>query len=37
MNSKERVLKAFGKFKGVPDRAPVQFDLCRQLIDHFGK
>lgn len=23
--------------KGLPDRVPVQFDLCRQLCDHFGK
>ena len=22
---------------GIPDRIPVQFDLCRQLADHFGK
>ena len=22
---------------GNPDRVPVQFDLCRQLYDHFGK
>lgn len=21
----------------MPDRIPVQFDLCRQLSDHFGK
>ena len=37
MNSRERVLKAFGKIKGLPDRVPIQFDLCRQLSDHFGK
>jgi uroporphyrinogen decarboxylase len=37
MNSRERVLRAFGKIKGMPDRIPVQFDLCRQLSDHFGK
>jgi uroporphyrinogen decarboxylase len=37
MNSRERVLKAFGKLEGIPDRVPVQFDLCRQLADHFGK
>lgn len=37
MNSKERVLKAFGKIKGMPDRVPVQFDLCRQLCDYFGE
>ncbi|MBW6537112.1 MAG: hypothetical protein K0B11_19040 [Mariniphaga sp.] len=37
MNSRERVLRAFGKIKGLPDRIPVQFDLCRQLSDYFGK
>ncbi len=37
MNSKERVLKAFKLLKGSPDRIPVQFDLCRNLCDHFGK
>jgi uroporphyrinogen decarboxylase len=37
MNSRERVLKAFKRLPGLPDRIPVQFDLCRQLSDHFGK
>jgi uroporphyrinogen decarboxylase len=37
MNSRERVLKAFKRMKGMPDRVPIQFDLCRQLADHFGK
>lgn len=37
MNSKERVLRAFRKSDGNPDRIPVQFDLCRQLTDAFGK
>jgi uroporphyrinogen decarboxylase len=37
MNSKERVLKAFRKSNGLPDRVPVQFDLCRQLTESFGK
>ncbi len=37
MNSRERVLRAFGKVGGLPDRVPIQFDLCRQLADHFGK
>ena len=37
MNSRERVLKAFGKIKGNPDRVPVQFDLCRPLYDYFGE
>jgi uroporphyrinogen decarboxylase len=37
MNSRERVLKAFKRLPGLPDRVPVQFDLCRQLYDHFGE
>lgn len=37
MNSKERVLKAFGKIEGKPDRPPLQFDLCKQLTDAFGE
>ena len=37
MNSKERVLRAFRKKDGVPDRVPVQFDLCRSHIETFGK
>lgn len=37
MNSRERVLKAFKRLPGLPDRVPVQFDLYRQLADHFGK
>ncbi len=37
MNSRERVLKAFKRLPGLPDRVPVQFDLCRQLSDHFGQ
>lgn len=37
MNSRERVLRAFKKIEGIPDRVPIQFDLCRQLLEHFGK
>jgi len=37
MNSKTRVLKAFRKLNGNPDRVPLQFDLCRQLTDAFGR
>lgn len=37
MNSKERVLKALRKQEGFPDRVPIQFDLCRQHIEAFGK
>lgn len=35
MNSKERVLTAMRR-NGTPDRVPVQFDLCRALLDSFG-
>ena len=37
MNSKIRVLKAFRQQSGNPDTIPVQFDLCRQLTEAFGK
>src|SRR6056297_766076 len=37
MNSKERVLTAFKKLPGLPDRMPLQFDLCKQLTDEFAK
>ena len=37
MNSRERVLKAFNILPGKPDRVPIQFEMCRQLYDHFGK
>jgi len=37
MNSRERVRRALLRNIGQPDRAPIQFDLCRQLTDHFGK
>jgi uroporphyrinogen decarboxylase len=37
MNSRERVLKAFHKLAGLPDRPPLQFDLCRRLTDHFAR
>ncbi len=36
MTSRERVLKAFGKLQGKPDRPPLQFDLCRSLTDSFA-
>ncbi len=35
MTSKERVLHAFRRLEGPPDRVPFQFDLCRSLTDHF--
>ena len=36
MKPRERVLKAFRKLDGYPDRVPIQFELCRQLLEHFG-
>jgi uroporphyrinogen decarboxylase len=37
MNSRERVLKAFKRLEGLPDRVPVQFDLCRKHTESFGR
>jgi uroporphyrinogen decarboxylase len=37
MNSRERVFRAFRKKPGNPDRVPIQFDLCRQHTEAFGK
>ncbi|MBI9106729.1 MAG: hypothetical protein JEZ04_08285 [Spirochaetales bacterium] len=37
MTSRERVLTALGKIEGLPDRPPLQFDLCRKLIEDFGE
>lgn len=37
MKSRERVLQAFGKIEGKPDRVPLQFDLCKSLTDHFAQ
>ncbi len=36
MKPRDRVLRAFRRQEGMPDRVPVQFELCRQLLDHFG-
>jgi len=36
MNSKERVSIALRR-TGLPDRVPLQFDLCRSLLDGFGE
>lgn len=36
MTPRDRVLKALKKAQGLPDRIPVQFDLCRSLLEHFG-
>jgi uroporphyrinogen decarboxylase len=37
MTPRERVLKAFHKMDGMPDRVPIQFDLCKSHLEHFGK
>ena len=34
MNSKERVRLALTR-EGIPDRIPIQFDLCKSLIEHY--
>lgn len=36
MNSKQRVITALTR-KGLPDRVPLQFDLCRSLLEQFGQ
>jgi len=36
MNSKERVLTALRR-TGIPDRVPLQFDLCRSLLEDFSR
>lgn len=36
MNSRERVLRALRR-DGMPDRVPLQFDLCRPLLETFGE
>ena len=37
MNARERVMRAWKLKEGMPDRIPVQFDLCRSLQDHFAR
>lgn len=37
MTPRERVLRAFKRAPGLPDRVPVQFELCASLYDHFSK
>jgi len=37
MTSRDRVLHAFHRTPGRPDRPPLQFDLCRSLTEAFGK
>ena len=35
MNARERVMRALRR-EGLPDRVPLQFDLCRSLLEAFG-
>ncbi len=37
MTSRERVLRAFKRMPGLPDRVPVQFEFCAPLYEHFAK
>ena len=37
MTPRERVLKAFKRAPGLPDRVPVQFEFCASLYEHFSK
>jgi uroporphyrinogen decarboxylase len=36
MNSRQRVITALTR-RGLPDRVPLQFDLCRSLLERFGR
>lgn len=36
MTPRERVLRAFKRAPGLPDRVPVQFEFCAQLYEHFS-
>lgn len=36
MNSKERVRLALTR-QGIPDRIPIQFDLCKSLIEYYSR
>lgn len=37
MKPRERVLRAFKRIDKLPDRVPVQFELCAQLYAHFSE
>lgn len=37
MTPRERVLRAFKRASGLPDRVPVQFEFCASLYDHFSR
>jgi uroporphyrinogen decarboxylase len=36
MTPRERVLRAFKRRPGLPDRVPVQFEFCARLYEHFS-
>jgi uroporphyrinogen decarboxylase len=36
MTPRERVLRAFKRAPGLPDRVPVQFEFCASLYEHFS-
>ncbi len=37
MTPRERVLRAFRRAPGLPDRVPVQFEFCASLYGHFAR
>lgn len=37
MKPRERVLRAFKRTPGLPDRVPVQFEFCAGLYEHFSR
>lgn len=37
MSPRERVLRAFKRAPGLPDRVPLQFEFCDQLYAHFSR
>lgn len=37
MTPRERVLRAFRLKEGMPDRVPIQFEMCKPLLEHFSK
>ena len=36
MTPRERVLRAFKRAAGLPDRVPIQFEFCASLYEHFA-
>lgn len=37
MSPRERVLRAFKRAPGLPDRVPIQFEFCAGLYEHFAR